>query len=271
MSRNRIHSHSFTLVILALFIATMACTLVTEETVIDSERLVRPDRPSLILLAPANGNVYAAGTQVTLHALATDIESTISRIEFIIDLPGEELLLVHQSDNPEGESTLEAIVEWTAFGNQTYVVHIRAFRLNGDPNDPLDDIPSNEVLTSIQVIDPSDTGVQPDTPSVDETPEVNETEAPTESTDEPTIDLSTLPVVIANIDSVAAAPVRQGPGVTFDIINNLAQGTVIEVLGRSEDSLWFAIRLENGVAWVFSDVVDFSGNVDELPVISAPE
>jgi hypothetical protein len=200
--------------------------------------LVREDRPALVLLAPVTGNVYAAGTQVTLHALATDIEGTISRIEFIIDLPGEELVLVYPSDNPEGEASLEAVMTWEAFGNQTYIVHAHAYRSAGDPNDLGDDVPSNEGLTSITVVDPSSAGPVPDTPSLDETPEVTEI-APT---DDSSIDLDSLQVVIATVSAVTA-PIRQGPGVTYELIENIPQGQMIEVVGRSEDSVWFAIRL----------------------------
>jgi hypothetical protein len=246
--------------------ATLACTLVTEGTITDTDRLVREDRPALVLLAPVTGNVYAAGTEVTLHAIATDIEGTVSRIEFIIDLPGEEKVLVYPSDNPEGEPSLEAVVTWEAFGNQTYIVHAHAYRAAGDPNDPVDDIPSNEGLTSITVIDPSSTGPIPDTPPVDETPEVTEN-APT---DDSTIDLDSLQVIVASVSAIAA-PVRQGPGVTYNLIQNLSQGTMIEVVGRSEDLVWFAIRLDNGVGWVFTDVIDFPGSINDLPVINAPE
>lgn len=273
MSRNWINSNPLTLVIFVLLIAALSCTLVTETTVTDEDRLVREERPALVLLAPINGNTYAAGTEVTLHAIATDIGGNISRIEFIIDLPGEELLLVYPSDNPEGDSTLEAIVTWEAFGNQTYIIHARAYRPSGDPNDPVDDVPSNEGITSITVVDPNSSGGELVTPSVDETPEVIDDPTPTEDptdTEVGGVDINSLPVIVATINSTA--PIRQGPDVVYAVIqNNLAAETLIEVIGRSEDLFWFAFRFENGVAWVYRDFVDFPGSVNDLPVIEAPE
>jgi len=61
-----------TFLIGVLLCATLACSLVAEGTVSDERRLVTEERPALVLLAPTNGNVYAAGTDVIFHAIATD-------------------------------------------------------------------------------------------------------------------------------------------------------------------------------------------------------
>ncbi|MBX7213609.1 MAG: SH3 domain-containing protein [Thermoflexales bacterium] len=44
--------------------------------------------------------------------------------------------------------------------------------------------------------------------------------------------------------------VRQGPGLTQTIIGNLANGTVVEVLGKSADGEWFQINYNGGKGWI---------------------
>lgn len=66
------------------------------------------------------------------------------------------------------------------------------------------------------------------------------------------------------------ANVRLGPGLTYGTIAGGAEnGTSVEVIGRSQDSLWFNIVLPDGQeGWIFNTLVDLNASVDVagLPV-----
>ncbi|NDJ86021.1 MAG: SH3 domain-containing protein [Chloroflexi bacterium] len=256
---NRVKSFPILIVIVALLGAALACTLVSEDTVTDDERLVSDERPSLLLLAPLNQSVYAAGAEVNFHILARDTVG-VYRVEVEINVPGEEVLLEYRTDDPEGVQLLDTILAWEATGEQTYLATARAFRPAGDPNDPLDDIPSNEVAIAFQVVPPPEMAPPADISS----PEPQASVSPTSGA------LEDLEVFPASISSALPVPVRQGPGTNYAVIRNLDPQTTIDVVGRSADEIWLVIQLDGGTGWVFRDVVDFGGDITSLPVVQAP-
>lgn len=234
------------LVVLVLIAATLACNLISEDTITENERLVRSDRPALILLAPQNGDRYADGTQILFHVMVTDVVG-ISRIEVIINLPGDETVLT-QTVDPPGQN-IEAIIPWLPPGVGDYLVSVYAYRPEGDSNDPLDDVPSNEGLVLVKVVPPPGS-------------------SPVAPTPEPTIpDIAGVP---ARVDGTVPVPVRQGPGTTYANVQELVPGTEVEVVGRSEDMLWLVIRLPSGFGWVFRDTIAIEADISDLPLVEAP-
>lgn len=254
-----INMRPVSLVILALLAASLACSLVTEDTVTDDKRLVREERPALIVLAPVNGSVYATGTEIGFHVLAYDLGIGVSRVEVQIDLVGEELLLEHTA--PEPTQNLEVVIPWTAITTvaeqETYLVTVRAFRPNGDPGDNADDIPSNEVVLSLKVVPPPGF-------NGDNLPDTNTTTTPASQLPDT---LTTFP---GSVVGALPAPVRQGPGTSYSLIQDLSAGTTVQVAGRSVDSVWLVIRLDNGYGWIFRDMVTLSTDINSLPVVQAP-
>jgi len=66
---------------------------------------------------------------------------------------------------------------------------------------------------------------------------------------------------------------RFGPGVGYELINELSQGTSARVIGRNESSTWWYIRdpgNPNGSCWVSADVTETQGAVEQLPVVQPP-
>ena len=66
---------------------------------------------------------------------------------------------------------------------------------------------------------------------------------------------------------------RFGPGVTYELINELSQGKSARVVGRNESSTWWYIRdpgNPNGYCWVSAKVTETQGAVEELPVMQNP-
>ncbi len=241
-----------------LLVATLACSLVSEDTIFDEERLVTDERPGLVVLAPVTGNVYATGTTVTFHAIAQDSVG-VSRIEFEIDVPGEPVVLVKTADSPT--PALEAILTWEAGESRTVLILARAFREAGAPGDPLDDIPSNEVVLTIDVV-PAPDLVLPTIPQQSDTDPT-----PDAALDTPSDELPGFPVTIS---STQVVPVRQGPGTSYPIVQEVETGATVEIVGRSADAVWLVIRLESGFGWIFRDTVILTDDVSILPVVEAP-
>lgn len=61
--------------------------------------------------------------------------------------------------------------------------------------------------------------------------------------------------------------VRNGAGVSFDVVGVLAPGASAEADGRNEQGDWVRIRLENGAAWVFARVISWEGDLNTLEVL----
>jgi hypothetical protein len=234
-----------------MLLAGLACNLTNEENV-PREKLVTEERPALVLLAPANQNRYQAGATVTFHAVARDIVDGVARIEFIIDIPGDTQTLIENSSDPDGDPQLEAILDWTAVGNQTYIVEVRAYRADGTP--------SNTEQIIIEVVDLDATATL-DTPT--ETEEDDTTPADALQFD--------LPDTGVTGTIMAPVPVRQGPNTAlYPIVRELNSGDEVPIAGRSVDDLWYVVQLDDGYGYVLKLMVQPNGDTSTLPPIEPP-
>lgn len=249
-------------------VTLLACNLVESAT--EDNKLVTEDRPGIVLYAPANGNVYAAGALVTFHAEARDLGSGITRIEFTIDVPGQEVKLVKQADS--SAERYQAFASWQAFGSQSYLVTARAYRDPGTPDDPSDDVPSNTARALIEVR--GGTVLQPSTPAADDsiTPEAVTTEETPVSAPNSLENVLPSPGFPGTINAAAPQiPVRQGPSPNYITVLQLDPGSSVEIVGRSEDSAWYVIRVaSDAYGWVLTSFVDATLDISALPVIAAP-
>ena len=76
------------------------------------------------------------------------------------------------------------------------------------------------------------------------------------------------PSVTATVDT----PVRSGPGDVYPAVGSLLAGQTVEVVGKSADLQWWAIRFmaaPGHVGWVRADQVT-AENTDAVPIMSAP-
>lgn len=68
--------------------------------------------------------------------------------------------------------------------------------------------------------------------------------------------------------------IRSGPGLDFELLDRLDEDAVVPVVGKNETGEWWQIEYEagpDGRAWVAAVVVEFSGESDDLPVVSLSE
>ena len=66
---------------------------------------------------------------------------------------------------------------------------------------------------------------------------------------------------------------RFGPGVVYELINELQAGQSARVVGRDVTFSWWYIRdpgNPNGFCWVSANVTEVEGEVGELPVVQSP-
>jgi uncharacterized protein YraI len=66
---------------------------------------------------------------------------------------------------------------------------------------------------------------------------------------------------------------RSGPGIVYDLINELSAGQSVRVAGRDDASTWWYVHdpgNPNGFCWVSANVTQIEGEAEKLPVVQAP-
>ncbi|MCC6567896.1 MAG: SH3 domain-containing protein [Anaerolineales bacterium] len=66
---------------------------------------------------------------------------------------------------------------------------------------------------------------------------------------------------------------RFGPGIAYSVVGELSPGKYAEVIGKSPDLAWWQVRNPNNpstTCWLSSDFTDTEGNIDAVPVATAP-
>jgi uncharacterized protein YraI len=82
------------------------------------------------------------------------------------------------------------------------------------------------------------------------------------------------PAGAATATAIDYVNLRSGPGTNYLLLGTAAPGAVGEVTGKSEDGLWWQIKVPTsfyapGFAWVSTDWV-VTANTDSVPVVAAP-
>jgi uncharacterized protein YgiM (DUF1202 family) len=82
------------------------------------------------------------------------------------------------------------------------------------------------------------------------------------------------PAGAATVTAIDYVNLRSGPGTEYLLIGTAAPGAVGEVTGKSEDGLWWQVKVPTsyyapGLAWVSADWV-VTANTDSVPVVAAP-
>ena len=100
------------------------------------------------------------------------------------------------------------------------------------------------------------------TPTVTITPTITPTKTQTQT---PTLGP---PMVTAN----DAANCRFGPGLVYDVISALGEGSSALITGRNVDTSWWVIERQDGYGqcWISDNVVTVSGDTRFVPIITAP-
>jgi Bacterial SH3 domain len=83
---------------------------------------------------------------------------------------------------------------------------------------------------------------------------------------------SAAPTLTPYLNSILATQVvlaRAGPGTVYDVVGQLQVGQTYPVVGQAGE--WWELAPDQGhTAWVFKDLVTFSGDAQTLPVVPGP-
>jgi hypothetical protein len=147
---------------------------------------------------------------------------------------------------------------------------VTAFRANGEASQPasvtvdvLAELPSRATATftlapataTSSIPTATNTSVQP-----------TNTPAPTNTVAPAATATLAVPRVISR-----GVNVRRGPSTNFEPpIGVLAVGETADILAFNSDTTWFKIRFGSGDGWVFRNIVDVEGNIDNLPREAGP-
>jgi hypothetical protein len=75
---------------------------------------------------------------------------------------------------------------------------------------------------------------------------------------------------ISGVVNVQGLNLRVGPSGNHKILRQLAEGTQVEIQGRSENMEWLLVRLSSGTqGWVFAEYVDAQAVITNLPLKEA--
>jgi uncharacterized protein YraI len=61
--------------------------------------------------------------------------------------------------------------------------------------------------------------------------------------------------------------VRSQPGTAYMVVTTMKSGERAEVVGKNATGDWWQVNVNGTTGWVFSELVDFSGDPAAAPVI----
>jgi hypothetical protein len=99
------------------------------------------------------------------------------------------------------------------------------------------------------------------------------TGAETQATQPPAPTVSEVPS-LSTVSNSKGANLRFGPSVNDSFQYVLEAGTVVELMGISQDGEWFLVRVpdfEDQQGWVFGPLLAGSPNITLLPIVASPE
>lgn len=67
-------------------------------------------------------------------------------------------------------------------------------------------------------------------------------------------------------DPVSRLNVRSAPALSADVTGQLANGTIVDVLGASKNSEWLQIKYSGGTGWIFAALTEVNSAAKALPV-----
>lgn len=63
---------------------------------------------------------------------------------------------------------------------------------------------------------------------------------------------------------------RAGPGVSYALLGRVAEGEALPIVGALADGTWWRVQAGGGEAWVFGDLVQIAGPIEQVPREEAP-
>lgn len=264
--------------LIPLLLTSFACSVAARDSQAnqDTRPIVEENQLRIVFLAPASGSRFALGAWVLLYAEALDTGAGVAKIEFYDSF--DAVIGTVEATNPQGDRRLTALFPWQPTTVQIHLIKAKAFRADGTP--------SNTAEVTIEVaLSQSGTQLPPPaqpTSDLTQTPPASPQAAVTQdaAAAQPTApaagagggEAPQVPVTLQAVVSAEALNVRVAPNTTAAIAASaLTTGTRIQLVGRSQDGLWYATPLAaGGVGWVFAEALTVEGDPATLPLAAAP-
>lgn len=239
--------------------------------------------PVVRILSPSPDAVYLEGASVNILARVENAGPDIGRVELLMN--GVNIGTTDASAQTAPAFSIES--GWPATITGSYTLTVTAFREDGTASEPAS--VNFEVRSSViaptqpggdaqttPVSQQTQTGPQPDTSVTIPPLQPQNTQTPTPTATATTPAASPTPQASATpsfptVRVQQGANIRSGPNVAFDPpIGSLAAGEVRRILARNPDNSWYRIEVFNSSGWIFSQLVEVSGDVSGLPVENPP-
>jgi hypothetical protein len=231
--------------------------------------------PAVTIVSPPNGAEVPVNVPVSVQATASDQQGVI-RIELWAD---GTLVSQQASQVAGGEPLLLLNIPWTPTIPGNHVLEVRAFNAANQQNQttlvtlnavaPPADEPPPGVTVIVQATEtppPTATPVPPPSPQGnDSLPTATPTAVPATAAPSATPQPS--------LRALAGVNVREGPGTVYQTKGVLAEGQVVQSLGRSPDGGWWQIIFPPGsgsLGWVSGSYVQPNDQAQNLPVVAPP-
>lgn len=245
----------------------VGCSLPGSAPVEDNTQAVVSGAPVVNITSPLNQARYLTGVNVNILAAISNAGADINRVEVSVD---GIVIATIPTPNASGAATFSITQTWPAGEAGQHVLGVTAFRANGEASQPtsvtvdvLAELPSRATATFTAA---------PAT-ATSSLPTATNTSAQPTNTPAPTNTLAPDATATLAVPRVVSrgVNVRRGPGTNFEPpVGVLAVGETADILAFNSDATWFRIRFGSGDGWVFRNIVDVEGNIDNLPREAGP-
>lgn len=201
------------------------------------------------IVSPTNNASVRVGQGVSIQWTAKG--DSISMIEVIVT--NQPYAQVSTQDPKKGVAEFNAQVPWTPLQPGTHSIQIKAY----NPDNKLIGQSDLVVLTAQGTL-PTPTAAAPPA-AAQPTPGPATPVAPTATPEAPT-------VIVTN----DFANIREGPNTGYRLLGRLNKDDKAPVRGRSDDGKWYQITFNNGVGWIFGELVQANDAANKTAVAAAP-
>ncbi len=227
-----------------------------------------PSAPAALMISPSRESVITVGQPIAIAGTVTG--ASIRSVDIYID----DRKFATVANRNESLNQFIINVQWTPDLAGSHLVQLRGLDDKGSPVAQSENIiiavkPAAAAPTAIIVVTTVVTVVAPTAIPGQAAPPAAATPVVAGGTPAagPTATRAPANQVTVTNDF---ARVRNGPTVGNKELGQLTQNQSAEVKGKSEDGLWWQIvyaQGENGLGWVFGELVQFKGDAKTVPVI----
>ncbi|MBX7213738.1 MAG: SH3 domain-containing protein [Thermoflexales bacterium] len=213
---------------------------------------VGAQKPTTIkILAPANQATVKVGQSLAIQWTASG--DNISRVDVAVN--NQVWAQLWTQDPKKGVAEFPGQVEWTPLQPGTASIQLKAY----NPDEKLLGQSDLVVLNAQGAVATATAVAQPTVANLPKPTAGPTVAAPTATPDAPSL------TVVNDFVNV-----REGPNTAYRTLGQLKKDDKAVVKGRNEAGTWFQIAFNNGVGWVFGELVQANDAANKTAVAAAP-